>query len=124
MVALRPRSRAQLLVFRQLRELRVDGCRRVDALLEVVHEELLVRRVHVRLREAEAGEHGRDAAVDEVPDKIENAVESNTKPPFAKLDGPYAADEGSNVAMSAAASFVKGVSCRSSSTRRSRTRAL
>ena len=40
-----------------------------------------------------------------LPDKIERAVESNTQPPFAKLDGPYASDEGSTVAMSAAASF-------------------
>jgi DNA/RNA endonuclease G (NUC1) len=40
-----------------------------------------------------------------LPDKIENAVESNTKPPFAKLDGPYTSNEGGSVAMSGAASF-------------------
>ena len=40
-----------------------------------------------------------------LPDKIENAVESNTKPPFAKLDGPYTSSEGSSVAMSGASSF-------------------
>jgi DNA/RNA endonuclease G (NUC1) len=40
-----------------------------------------------------------------LPDKIENAVESNTKPPFAKLDGPYTSTEGSAVAMRGAASF-------------------
>jgi DNA/RNA endonuclease G (NUC1) len=40
-----------------------------------------------------------------LPDKIENAVESNTKPPFAKLDGPYTSSEGSAVAMSGASSF-------------------
>ena len=40
-----------------------------------------------------------------LPDKIERAVESNTQPPFAKLDGPYSSAEGSAVAMSGAASF-------------------
>jgi hypothetical protein len=40
-----------------------------------------------------------------LPDKVERAVESNTKPPFAKLDGPYTSDEGSQVAMSGASSF-------------------
>jgi DNA/RNA endonuclease G (NUC1) len=40
-----------------------------------------------------------------LPDKIERAVESNTQPPFATLDGPYTSAEGSAVAMSAAASF-------------------
>jgi DNA/RNA endonuclease G (NUC1) len=40
-----------------------------------------------------------------LPDKIERAVESNTEPPFAALDGPYTSTEGSAVAMSGAASF-------------------
>jgi DNA/RNA endonuclease G (NUC1) len=39
-----------------------------------------------------------------LPDPIEIAVESNTKPPSAASDGPYAGTEGSAVAMSAAAS--------------------
>jgi DNA/RNA endonuclease G (NUC1) len=39
-----------------------------------------------------------------LPDKIEAAVESNTKPPIAALDGPYTSLEGSTVNMSAAAS--------------------
>ena len=38
-------------------------------------------------------------------DKTENAVESNTKPPFAIANGPYSAVEGSAVTMSAATSF-------------------
>lgn len=37
-------------------------------------------------------------------DDIEIAVESNTKPPVAVVDGPYAANEGAAVTMSAAAS--------------------
>ena len=40
-----------------------------------------------------------------LPDNVERAVESNTQPPFAKLDGPYTSNEGSSVAMSGAASF-------------------
>ena len=40
-----------------------------------------------------------------LPDKVERAVESGTQPPFATLDGPYASNEGSAVAMSGAASF-------------------
>lgn len=40
-----------------------------------------------------------------LPDKVERAVESNTQPPFAVLDGPYSSAEGGSVAMSAAASF-------------------
>src|SRR5689334_14458205 len=39
-----------------------------------------------------------------LPDKIEAAVESNTKPPIAALDGPYTGAEGSAVNMSAGAS--------------------
>jgi DNA/RNA endonuclease G (NUC1)/PKD repeat protein len=39
-----------------------------------------------------------------LPDNIEAAVESNTKPPIAALDGPYTGSEGSAVNMSAAAS--------------------
>jgi DNA/RNA endonuclease G (NUC1)/PKD repeat protein len=39
-----------------------------------------------------------------LPDKIETAVESNTKPPIGALDGPYAGAEGSSISMSAAAS--------------------
>jgi DNA/RNA endonuclease G (NUC1)/chitodextrinase len=40
-----------------------------------------------------------------LPDNIERAVESNTKPPIGSLDGPYASSEGSSVNMSAAASI-------------------
>jgi DNA/RNA endonuclease G (NUC1) len=39
-----------------------------------------------------------------LPDQIEIAVESNTKPPVARLDGPYVSLEGSEVMMSAASS--------------------
>jgi len=39
-----------------------------------------------------------------LPDKIEAAVESNTKPPIAALNGPYTGAEGSAVNMSASAS--------------------
>jgi hypothetical protein len=39
-----------------------------------------------------------------LPDNVERAVESNTKPPIAALDGPYTSAEGSAVNMSAAAS--------------------
>src|SRR4029078_11019380 len=38
-------------------------------------------------------------------DKTEAAVEAGVRPPFARLDGPYASAEGSAVSMSAAASF-------------------
>ena len=38
-------------------------------------------------------------------DKTENAVESNTKPPFAVADGPYSATEGRTMTVSAAGSF-------------------
>ena len=38
-------------------------------------------------------------------DKTENAIESNTKPPFAIANGPYSASEGSSLTMSAAGSF-------------------
>ena len=37
-------------------------------------------------------------------DDIERAVESNTQPPIASLDGPYTSAEGSSVSMSASAS--------------------
>src|SRR5678816_2637754 len=40
-----------------------------------------------------------------LPDKIENAVESGTKPPLGNVDGPYASLEGGAVTMSAAASL-------------------
>ncbi len=50
-----------------LAERRVERGRRVDALLEVAHEELLVRRVHVRLGQPEAGEDRRDALVLRAP---------------------------------------------------------
>ena len=40
-----------------------------------------------------------------LPDNIERAVESNTKPPIGSLDGPYSSAEGSTVNMSAAASI-------------------
>lgn len=40
-----------------------------------------------------------------LPEKVENPVESGTKPPFAVADGPYTSSEGSAIAMSAAASF-------------------
>jgi DNA/RNA endonuclease G (NUC1) len=40
-----------------------------------------------------------------LPDKIENIVESGTKPPIASADGPYESDEGSPVALSAAGSL-------------------
>jgi len=39
-----------------------------------------------------------------LPDKIENAVESNTKPPVGSTDGPYTGTEGSAVSLSGAAS--------------------
>ena len=39
-----------------------------------------------------------------LPDRIERAVESNTRPPLAALDGPYSAAEGDAVTLSAAAS--------------------
>lgn len=42
--------------------------------------------------------------LDLLPDQIEIAVESNTKPPVAVLDGPYTSSEGSTVNMSAAGS--------------------
>jgi DNA/RNA endonuclease G (NUC1) len=40
-----------------------------------------------------------------LPDKIENAVESNTRPPIAAADGPYASREGGVVSVSGSASF-------------------
>jgi len=39
-----------------------------------------------------------------LPDNVERAVESNTKPPIGALDGPYTSAEGSAVSMSAATS--------------------
>jgi len=39
-----------------------------------------------------------------LPDKIENAVETNTQPPIASVNGPFTSNEGSSVSMSAAAS--------------------
>ncbi len=39
-----------------------------------------------------------------LPDQVEIAVESNTAPPTAAVNGPFASDEGSAVAMSAAGS--------------------
>jgi len=43
-----------------------------------------------------------------LPDKIERAVESNTKPPVGVLDGPYASSEGSPLSLSGANSFDGG----------------
>jgi DNA/RNA endonuclease G (NUC1) len=43
-----------------------------------------------------------------LPDKIEHAVETNTRPPVAVVDGPYASTEGSAVSLSAAGSFDGG----------------
>jgi DNA/RNA endonuclease G (NUC1) len=43
--------------------------------------------------------------LDLLPDKIERAVESSTKPPVAIPDGPYTSLEGSSVTMSGFASF-------------------
>lgn len=40
-----------------------------------------------------------------LPDKIENAVETNTRPPVAVVDGPYVSMEGSSVSLSGAGSF-------------------
>lgn len=40
-----------------------------------------------------------------LPDKIENIVEANIKPPIARVDGPFAGAEGGSIAMSAAASL-------------------
>jgi DNA/RNA endonuclease G (NUC1) len=39
-----------------------------------------------------------------LPDKVERAVESNTKPPLAALDGPYSGFEGGTLSLSADAS--------------------
>ena len=39
-----------------------------------------------------------------LPDKIEAVVETNTKPPIATVNGPFAAAEGSSISMSAAGS--------------------
>lgn len=39
-----------------------------------------------------------------LPNQVEIAVESNTKPPTAVVDGPYTSDEGASVVMSAAGS--------------------
>ena len=41
-----------------------------------------------------------------LPDKVERAVESNTRPPLAALDGPYTSSEGAQLTLSAAASTV------------------
>jgi DNA/RNA endonuclease G (NUC1) len=43
-----------------------------------------------------------------LPDKVERAVESNTKPPVAVTDGPYTANEGAPVSFSGAQSFDGG----------------
>lgn len=43
-----------------------------------------------------------------LPDKTENAVEGNTRPPMAVVDGPYTSAEGSAVALNGAASFDGG----------------
>jgi len=43
-----------------------------------------------------------------LPDKIERAVESNTKPPVAVVNGPYASMEGSTVSLSGSESFDGG----------------
>jgi hypothetical protein len=43
-----------------------------------------------------------------LPDKIERAVESNTKPPVAVANGPYASLEGSVVSVSGSESFDEG----------------
>ena len=40
-----------------------------------------------------------------LPDKIERAVESNTRPPVAVLNGPYASSEGSTLSLTGAGSF-------------------
>jgi DNA/RNA endonuclease G (NUC1) len=40
-----------------------------------------------------------------LPDNIERAVESNTKPPIASVNGPFTSAEGSSVSMSGAASL-------------------
>ena len=43
-----------------------------------------------------------------LPDKIEHAIESNTKPPVAVLNGPYTSMEGSAVSVSGSESFDGG----------------
>jgi PKD repeat protein len=43
-----------------------------------------------------------------LPDKIEHAVETNTKPPVAVVDGPYTSAEGSALPLSGAGSFDGG----------------
>jgi DNA/RNA endonuclease G (NUC1) len=43
-----------------------------------------------------------------LPDKIERAVESNTKPPVAVANGPYSSTEGAAVTLSASESFDGG----------------
>jgi DNA/RNA endonuclease G (NUC1) len=40
-----------------------------------------------------------------LPDNIENAVETNTQPPIASVNGPFTSNEGSSVSMSAANSI-------------------
>jgi len=40
-----------------------------------------------------------------LPDKIERAVESNSRPPIAVLDGPYTSNEGSSLSLTGTASF-------------------
>jgi len=43
-----------------------------------------------------------------LPDKIEHAVETNTMPPVAVVDGPYSSTEGAAVSLSASGSFDGG----------------
>jgi DNA/RNA endonuclease G (NUC1) len=43
-----------------------------------------------------------------LPDKIEQAVETNTRPPVAVVDGPYTSTEGSAVSLSGTGSFDGG----------------
>jgi DNA/RNA endonuclease G (NUC1) len=43
-----------------------------------------------------------------LPDKIESAVESNTKPPVAVTNGPYTSTEGAAVSLSGSGSFDAG----------------
>jgi DNA/RNA endonuclease G (NUC1) len=40
-----------------------------------------------------------------LPDKVESAVESNTRPPFARIDAPATTSEGSTIGLNGAASF-------------------
>jgi len=43
-----------------------------------------------------------------LPDKTERAIESNTRPPVAVLDGPYASSEGGSFSLNASGSFDGG----------------